>query len=1019
MSGVPDSPSGDSEGEHRRESLADQRAAAALDAILKLEQETGQLKPGVELRRLDPEARKLLEEMLEDVHRLRRHRQALGALPTAGALLGRYRLVEVIGRGSTSTVWRALDESIQRQVAVKVLLPELGLSERQLTRFKRESTIAGRIAHPAVLALHDVGFHRGVHFIVTEYVEDGRTLTDLLAEERKALPQLANRTTARFLQQIARGLEEMHSAGIIHRDLKPANILIRPSGDPIIADLGLATLAVNDSLMTSRSGAGTPFYRSPEQVRETEHLDSRSDVFSLGVTMYELLVGRRPFDASSTQAVNDQILHLDPPAPRQVRPEIPRDLETICLHALEKDPDRRYPDAAAFAEDLDHFLHHRPIQARPASPLRRLAKLVRRRPVATMAMLSTAAVVLISAFSWVNLEAQQRKLLQSNRALMNSQLAVDRTLATAEDALAILTPGGALERSRSLGLVEAMASSAREQGTLRPMAAARQLFSAGEFAMRLGHASAAVSIFSESCTRAEAAHEIGAEGARELRVQARLSHLNALRLSHARAEARQFADAYLDDPVGTESPNQRCRFLLEAINAHSALQASDDIERLEAKHGDVEVWARQVIEELRDDAGRDASSDRLSLAASLASYLHHRHRYTEAFDIIEATFTELRDRYGLYDFRTLTAGTQLARTLNWGLLYELRETEWTRLKLATLLYPAAMETLGPEARLTVVTRWILAESLLHDQQVEEALLHYRAVREGLSPWERPDSPVMLSLETAIAVTLNALGESEEAETIYRRVAAAYAEALGPEHHDAIIPRRGLAEAFRNQGRLDEAIEEFAWQLAALLRQEDAIGRSSAVTTLWYLTELNVCSGQPDEVRRYSEQLRGLIEGNADLESKWQGATGDSLIQAAELVRIARTAGFGEAARFGERILATVGHGDASLNKWDLPAILAVSARLAAGLDAQDYLWNREPHLLVWVTLRHRGDHEAAAAYAEEHRAVIRNALREQSRTTGGYVWMLAKAIERRQATGDLPASSPIEEELVAIVMGQH
>ena len=123
MSGVPDPPSGDSEGEHRRESLAGQRAAAALDAILKLEQETGQLEPGEELRRLDPEAQKLLEEMLEDVHRLRRHREALGALPTAGALLGRYRLVEVIGRGSTSTVWRALDESIQRQTVLVLPRP--------------------------------------------------------------------------------------------------------------------------------------------------------------------------------------------------------------------------------------------------------------------------------------------------------------------------------------------------------------------------------------------------------------------------------------------------------------------------------------------------------------------------------------------------------------------------------------------------------------------------------------------------------------------------------------------------------------------------------------------------------------------------------------------------------------------------------------------------------------------------------------------------------------------------------
>ena len=151
------------------------------------------------------------------------------------------------------------------------------------------------------------------------------------------------------------------------------------------------------------------------------------------------------------------------------------------------------------------------------------------------------------------------------------------------------------------------------------------------------------------------------------------------------------------------------------------------------------------------------------------------------------------------------------------------------MKLATLLYPAAMETLGPEARLTVVTRWILAESLLHDQQVEEALLHYRAVREGLTPWERPDSPVMLSLETAIAVTLNALGESEEAETIYRRVAAAYARPSDRNtttHHSKARAGGGVSES-GPVGRGHRGVRVAARGAAQARRRHR---RSSAVTT---------------------------------------------------------------------------------------------------------------------------------------------------------------------------------------------
>ena len=995
---------------------AELRAAQALEAVLAREKETGQLDPGPELRNLDEGARAILEGMLEDIHRLRRHREALGPLPSKGDLLGRYRLLNAIGRGSTSTVWRALDETIGREVAVKVLLPELGLSETQLARFKRESTIGGNVYHPAILALHDVGFDRGVHYIVTEYIEDGRTLTDLLAEEHRGLPQLASRSAARFLQQIARGLGALHSAGIIHRDVKPANILLRSSGDPVIADLGLATLSKSDSLMTSRSGAGTPFYRSPEQVRESDHLDARSDVFSLGVTMYERLVGRRPFDGGSTQAVNDQILHHDPVPPRQIRPETPRDLETICLHALEKDPERRYPDAVALAEDLDNFLHHRPIQARPASALRKLTKLVRRRPVVTVVISSTAAILLICAYFLVQIESNRRTILQSNWALVNSRVAVESTLATAEDALALLAPGGNIDRSRTLALVEAMADSARQQGVLQPLAVARQLHAAGEFAMGFGHAYPAVDLFEECRLRATAAQSLGEEAASDLVVTARLSHLRALRLTHRLGESRRVAVEYLAQPVGIETRYQRARFLLEALNSASGLQDSALLEQLEAEHGDAVHEARTIIEALEVDDAPTAAADRLALSSSLASYLHHRHRYTEAFDLIEGTFLELRDRYGLYDYRTLIAGAQLARTLNWGLLYELRETEWTRLSLARLLMPAAVETLGEEARLTVITRWILAESLLHSGDADAALVHYRATYESLEPMEPPGSPVLQSLRTATAVTLNALGDCEEAEVIYREVAAEYAEALGPEHHDALIPRRGLAEAFRNQGRLEEADEEFRWQLEVLLRQQDTIGPSSAVTTAWYLLELCVLRGRPDEARHYAQLARGLIEGSEGLESKWPQFSDDRIITAAEMMKVARASGFLEAAPLANRILSTLPQGETIPHEYSFATQQAASVLLAAGLDVPDQEWEIPRHILTWMKLRQRDQLADAAAYAAEHHGRLRQELRSQYRMTGGQTWAIAEAIKRRQSAASPPALSAIEEELVGIVM---
>ena len=194
-------------------------------------------------------------------------------------------------------------------------------------------------------------------------------------------PPSFDRRNARFLLLVAEAVGMLHEKGIVHRDLKPANILIRSTGVPVVGDLGLATDAEDRSMATSRSGAGSPFYRSPEQVREEKDLDARSDVFSLGVIIYEALTARRPFEGSSTQEVNQRILDRDPRPPRQIRRQIPGDLETICMQALEKDPERRYANADGLAEDLRRFLDHRPILARRASPLRRVAKLARRRPI--------------------------------------------------------------------------------------------------------------------------------------------------------------------------------------------------------------------------------------------------------------------------------------------------------------------------------------------------------------------------------------------------------------------------------------------------------------------------------------------------------------------------------------------------------------------------------------------------------------------------------------------------------------
>ncbi|MDG1985867.1 MAG: serine/threonine-protein kinase [Planctomycetota bacterium] len=983
------------------------RAARALGAILSQEKETGELRVEAERSRLDPAARVALEEMLKDVHRLRRHRDSIGAPAAAGDWLGRYKLLELVGRGGTSTVWLASDESLDRRVALKILAPPLGMSETQTLRFKREAQVAGSISHPSVLSVLDVGFDRGLHFLVAEYIQDGKTLADLLTEQRTALPRLPFRTAARLLLQVCEGLSQLHERGIIHRDLKPANILMRPSGELVLGDLGLARVGQKDDQQTTRSGAGTPFYRSPEQVRESDDLDVRSDVFSFGVTMYELLVGRRPFEGSSTQSVNDNILHQQPVELRKLLPDLPRDLETICLHALEKDPARRYAGAAAMGDDLKHYLAHRTIEARPASAVQRSIKLVRRHPVFSTAL---SALILLSGVTnayWLAERDRKAEIAVSDEALRQSKLALDQTLNTAEEALRLLTPGGGTDREETLRLVELMAESARAETAFR---SSRQALSAGEFAMKFGHVLAAVGILKDSVARAEEAVELGDPGSSSLLIRSRLAHLRALRHAYQRPEAVRIARAYLDQPVGEETPLEEARFLLEALNAHAALQQAAQIEEVEAEYRGVLKRAETLLKAPSKEEPGASTSDRLALAQSFTSYLDHCHRYSEALTLIDETFDELRNRHGLYDHRTLAAGLQLARTLNWSFVYGMHDTKWTRLKLGELLWPAAVQTLGEGARVTIFCRWVLGESLLHASHHEEALTHYQAVRRDLGRWEPPSSRAMRSLSVALAVALKSAGRLAEAEELFREMIPILAEQLGPEHHDAIIPRRGLAETLNTLGRHEEAQVEWQWQMDALLKQRDALGAGPALTTVSALQYTHILQGHVREVAGLQPQILELIESEPDLQEHWRSLLTSPVVEEAECVRMV-LAGDREGTLTSATTLLELGlqmpppAGD----RW---IFVATAARLIYGEGAPALPRDRTPRLLTWATDRQRGDFSQAASYAAEHSEAIKREIRDNAKAVGYPGWIVIQALKAAQVTDKAAPRSPVEASLL-------
>ncbi len=330
-----------------------------------------------------------------------------GALPTV-RYFGDYDLLEEIARGGMGVVYKARQVSLNRLVALKMILQGTFASDKDVARFHAEAEAAANLDHPQIVPIYEVGEHEGQQYYAMKFVEGTS-----LAKHPRSDP----RSEVAGMITVIRAVHHAHQRGVLHRDLKPSNVLVDSQGSRYVTDFGLAKrLADTDRSLTEPGQVlGTPRYMSPEQASSRKDLTVAADVYSLGVILYERLTGQTPFTGENVVTLLRQARESEPPRPSSIRPGLDRDLETVVLKCLEKEPGRRYPSAEALADDLDRWLRGEPIQARPVGQAERFWRWCKRNPVVSGLAGAVAASLFIGIVvsTYFAVQASRRALAES------------------------------------------------------------------------------------------------------------------------------------------------------------------------------------------------------------------------------------------------------------------------------------------------------------------------------------------------------------------------------------------------------------------------------------------------------------------------------------------------------------------------------------------------------------------------------------------------------------------------------
>ncbi|NCT66467.1 MAG: serine/threonine protein kinase [Rhodanobacteraceae bacterium] len=750
--------------------------------------------------------------------------------PAGAPRIGPYRIVRLLGEGGMGRVWLAQQVHPRREVALKVVR---GASANAIERMRREIEVLAQLEHPGIARLYAAGESRvdavDVPWLALEYVRG----TDLLAHAEAARLDLAARL--RLVIAIGRAVEYAHARGVIHRDLKPANILVDDEGRPKILDFGIASMrdAGSGALTLAGQVLGTVPYMSPEQL-EGAPIDVRADVYALGVIAYELVAGRLPHPRLAEATVFEalQILRDDVPPPLgRIAPAARGDLETVVMKALAGEPAQRYATVAAFVDDLERVLGHRPVAARRPGLAYRAGRFVRRHRALSAAVASV--IVVLAATSVVSLRfalAEQRARAEAEQraqeyAAVNAFL--DSMLASADPEYtrgARVTVGEVIDRAEHD--LDRLDAPARVQAAVAStLASTRQ--SLGEYDVALA--------LNARALHAQPADAPAAERVRLLRQRtALLTELT--RFDEARAALEQARAAWPEAPATV-------RLDLDL----AAARIADDAGRQdEALHGYRAILAAAAdVRPAATDAARAFATMLDVVRSNLSALLRERGELAESQALLREVLERRRAELGERAPATLASRHKLA------LVLAAQGDNATAAQEAEATLALQREVLGNAHAVTLTTMQTLANILVATGDLERA---EALARESLAGFEAQfgDGHVQaLAAMNTLAYLLDERRKVDEAEALYRRILAIQ-QREGATHPTSLAPHNNLAMLLLTAGRLDAAEREFVALLQASRRM---VGADHAMTAI-FMSNHGLCLAR----------LGRLAEARAELES---------------------------------------------------------------------------------------------------------------------------------------------------------